>query len=58
MTVRADPAGPAVLDMLALGAEVEVLQSAELRAQVLQIAARLAELHRDHDGGPDQAGQR
>ena len=57
-SVLADPAGSAVFDMLALGAEVEVLQPPELRAQVLQIAIRLADLHRDDDGGPDQPGQR
>jgi hypothetical protein len=55
---RADPAGSAVFDMLALGAEVEVLQPPELRAQVRQVAIRLADLHRDDDGGPDQPGQR
>jgi hypothetical protein len=49
--VLADPAGSAVFDMLALGAEVEVLQPPELRAQVRQIAVRLADLHRDDDGG-------
>jgi predicted DNA-binding transcriptional regulator YafY len=44
-SVRIDSIGSAVLDMLALGAEVEVLDPAELRAQVGETARKLAELH-------------
>jgi predicted DNA-binding transcriptional regulator YafY len=43
--VRIDSAGATVLDMLALGAEVEVMHPPHLRAQVLQTARRIAELH-------------
>jgi predicted DNA-binding transcriptional regulator YafY len=35
----------AVLDLLALGAEVEVLQPEELRREMLRVARRIAELH-------------
>ena len=48
--VRVDSAGAAVLDMLALGAEVEVMHPPRLRAQVLQTARRIAELHSSDDG--------
>ena len=48
--VRVDSAGAAVLDMLALGAEVEVMHPPRLRAQVLQTARRIAELHSGDDG--------
>ena len=41
----------AVLDMLALGAEVEVVQPLRLRARVLETAQRITELH--SPGGPD-----
>lgn len=44
-SVRIDSVASAVLDMLALGAEVEVLHPAELRAQVGETARKLAELH-------------
>ena len=54
-SVRTEPAGSAVLDMLALGAEVEVLHPAELRAQVREAARKLAELHSD-DGGTTVPG--
>lgn len=43
--VRIDPASSTVLDMLALGAEVEVLHPAELRSQVGETARRLAGLY-------------
>lgn len=43
--VRIDPAGSAVLDMLALGAEIEVLQPPELRSQVGDTARALAALY-------------
>lgn len=46
-SVRTAPDGSAVLDMLALGAEVEVLHPAELRAQVRETARKLAALHSD-----------
>jgi predicted DNA-binding transcriptional regulator YafY len=48
--VRIDSAGAAVLDMLALGAEVEVMYPPHLRAQVLQTARRIAELYSGDDG--------
>ena len=43
--VQIDSAGATVLDMLALGAEVEVMHPPHLRAQVLQTARRIAELY-------------
>jgi predicted DNA-binding transcriptional regulator YafY len=43
--VRIDSVPSAVLDMLALGAEVEVLHPAELRRQVAETARKLADLH-------------
>lgn len=43
--VRIDSTGVAVLDMLALGAEVEVLYPPELRAAIRETAARIAALH-------------
>jgi predicted DNA-binding transcriptional regulator YafY len=49
-SVRAESAGSAVLEILALGADVEVLHPAELRAQVRAASRKLAELHSD-DGG-------
>jgi predicted DNA-binding transcriptional regulator YafY len=49
--VRADSPDIAVLDMLALGAEVEVLHPPELRAGVRQAAARIAALHTGPAGG-------
>jgi predicted DNA-binding transcriptional regulator YafY len=50
-SVRIDSVSSAVLDMLALGAEVEVLHPAELRAHVGETARKLAELHRDDGAG-------
>jgi predicted DNA-binding transcriptional regulator YafY len=47
-SVRIDSISSAVLDMLALGAEVEVVYPAELRTQVGETARRLAELHADN----------
>ena len=55
-SVRIDSVGSAVLDILALGAEVEVLRPAELRARVGETARKLAELHRD--GGPGRPALR
>ena len=46
-SVRIGSVSSAVLDMLALGAEVEVLHPAELRAHVGEAARKLADLHRD-----------
>ena len=43
--VRIDSVDAATLDLLALGAEVEVIQPPELRAQVRQTASRIAGLH-------------
>jgi hypothetical protein len=43
--VRIDSPDIAVLDMLALGAEVEVLHPPELRAGVREAATRIAALH-------------
>ena len=51
--MRTEPGGSAVLDMLALGAEVEVLQPVELRAQVREAAGKLAQLH-SADGAAGQ----
>lgn len=43
--VRIDSADLAVLDILALGAEAEVIHPPELRAAVRDAAARIAALH-------------
>ena len=43
--VRADSAAAAVVELLALGAEVEVLHPPELRAQLYQTARQIAALH-------------
>lgn len=48
--VRIESVDSAVLEILALGAEVEVLHPPELREQVGQAARQIAELHAD-DGG-------
>ncbi len=50
-SVRIGSVSSAVLDMLALGAEVEVLHPAELRAHVGEAARKLADLHRDESAG-------
>ena len=49
--VRVDSEDAAVLDMLALGAEAEVVHPLRLRAQVHEAAQRIAELHSPY--GPD-----
>jgi predicted DNA-binding transcriptional regulator YafY len=49
-SVRIGSVGSAVLDVLALGAEIEVLHPADLRAQVRDAARKLAELHSGHGG--------
>ncbi len=46
-TVAIESVDSAVLEMLALGAEVEVVHPPELRRQVREAAGRLAELHTD-----------
>jgi predicted DNA-binding transcriptional regulator YafY len=43
--VRIDSVDAATLDMLALGAEVEVIHPPELRARVRQTASQIAGLH-------------
>ncbi|HEY7013418.1 MAG TPA: WYL domain-containing protein [Streptosporangiaceae bacterium] len=43
--VRIEPADATVLDLLALGAEVEVVQPPGLRARVADTARRIAELN-------------
>ncbi|HEY2692140.1 MAG TPA: WYL domain-containing protein [Streptosporangiaceae bacterium] len=43
--LRIDSADATVLDLLALGAEVEVVQPAELRARVAETARRIADLN-------------
>jgi biotin operon repressor len=47
--VRIDTVDAATLDMLALGAEVEVIHPPELRAQVRQTASQIAGLHASPD---------
>jgi predicted DNA-binding transcriptional regulator YafY len=47
VSLRIGSAGSAVPDVLALGAEIEVLHPAELRAEIAKTARRLAELHAD-----------
>lgn len=44
--VRIDSADAAVLDILALGAEAEVVHPPELRARIVGVALRVADLHR------------
>jgi predicted DNA-binding transcriptional regulator YafY len=51
-SVRIESVGAAVLDLLALGAEVEVLHPAALRAEVGETARRLASLYADGAAGP------
>ena len=48
--VRIDSVDATALDMLALGAEVEVIHPPELRAQVRRTARQIAGLHADPDG--------
>ena len=48
--VRIDSVDAAALDMLALGAEVEVIHPPELRARVRRTARQIAGLHADPDG--------
>ena len=43
--MRIDSVNAAALDMLALGAEVEVIHPPELRAQVRETARQIAGLH-------------
>jgi predicted DNA-binding transcriptional regulator YafY len=50
--VRVDSVDVAVLDMLALGTEVEVLHPPKLRTGVREAAARIAALHSGPEGSP------
>jgi predicted DNA-binding transcriptional regulator YafY len=52
-SVRIESVDSAVLEMLALGAEVEVLHPPELREQVGVVARKLAQLHADDPTRPD-----
>jgi predicted DNA-binding transcriptional regulator YafY len=54
--VRVESPDSAVLDLLALGAEVEVLHPPQLRARVADTARRIAELNAARPGGevPDR----
>ena len=45
--VRIESPEAAVLDLLALGAEVEVVRPPELRAELARVARRIADLHTD-----------
>jgi WYL domain len=45
--VRIESPEVAVLDLLALGAEVEVVRPPELRAELARVARRIADLHTD-----------
>jgi predicted DNA-binding transcriptional regulator YafY len=61
--IRIDSPDTAVLDLLALGAEVEVVHPPELRAQMALVAARVAALHAEstgstarHTGGTGDTG--
>jgi predicted DNA-binding transcriptional regulator YafY len=57
-SVRIESVDSAVLEMLALGAEVEVLHPPELREQVGIVARKLAALHADDPTGPKVAFER
>jgi predicted DNA-binding transcriptional regulator YafY len=46
--VRIDSPDAMVLDILALGAEAEIVHPPELRAQIVSTAMRVADLHRSH----------
>ena len=52
--MRIDSPDIAVLDMLALGAEVEVLHPPELRTGVREAATRIAALHTSPAGAARQ----
>lgn len=54
--VRIESADAMVLDLLALGAEVEVVQPAELRARVAETARRIADLNDEPPGHDDPDG--
>ena len=51
--VRIESPEAAVLDLLALGAEVEVVRPPELRAELARVARRIADLHSDGPQRPD-----
>ena len=50
--VRIESPEAAVLDLLALGAEVEVMRPPELRAELARVARHIADLHTDGPSGP------
>ena len=54
--VRVESREAAVLDLLALGAEVEVVRPPELRAELARVARRIADLHTDGPDDPDDPG--
>jgi predicted DNA-binding transcriptional regulator YafY len=54
--VRIESADATVLDLLALGAEAEVVQPAELRARVAETARRIADLNDEPPGHEDLPG--
>ena len=54
--VRIDSPETAVLDLLALGAEVEVVHPPELRGQMALVAGRIAALHAGDTGATSDAG--
>jgi predicted DNA-binding transcriptional regulator YafY len=54
--VRIDSVDAAVLDMLALGAEVEVVHPPELRARVRETAQQIADLHAGPEPGSPPTG--
>jgi predicted DNA-binding transcriptional regulator YafY len=54
--VRIDSLDAAVPDLLALGAEVEVMHPPELRAQMAQVAGRIAARHAEHTGASRETG--
>ena len=50
--VRIESPEAAVLDLLALGAEVEVVRPPALRAELARVARRIADLHSDGTAAP------
>jgi hypothetical protein len=50
--MRIESLDAAVLDILALGAEAEVLDPPELRAELAAVAQRIADLHHGGPGRP------
>ncbi|HEY2521606.1 MAG TPA: WYL domain-containing protein [Streptosporangiaceae bacterium] len=56
--IRTGPLDTAVLDLLALGPEVEVLRPPELRHELAGAARRIAALHAAPEPGPGAGSQR